>query len=237
MNIQYSDTDTVVHTATKDLAVYITEHSDTPLLLMLSGGSALALLDGLSKDIFTSDITITTLDERYTFNPDESNFEQILLHPTIVAIKETVSFIDPRPTQNESFSETAKRFQRNIIAWNQTHPKGTIATTQGVGGDGHTAGIFPHPEDPDLFEKLFNVKEHLVTGYEVSPEKNPYTTRITTTLPFLRDYIDFSLLFITGESKKTTLQRVLNDPIDIPKTPAQIIREMQQVTIHTDIKI
>jgi len=184
-------------------------HTDKPILLMSSGGSALCLLDVVT---FSDNITLTVLDERYQ---DESNFKQVVHY--------TNRIIDPRAVGGESLEETAQRFENNINKWRKTNPNGKIVITQGMGADCHTAGIFPQ----------FRETKKLVVGYVV--DANPFPNRITVTPYFLRNEVDSSIVFISGDSKKEALQKVLEEHGDLSQTPARIMREMKNITIFTDI--
>lgn len=54
------------------------EHSGhTPILLLLSGGSAFDLLDHISPEVLGAHITIGMLDERFDTEPSINNFAQL----------------------------------------------------------------------------------------------------------------------------------------------------------------
>ena len=237
MEIIYTEPNTILKTAQESLGIMLNKHKDTDTLLMLSGGSALSLIDILPKDILWNNVTITTLDERYTHTDTESNFAQILNKDSIHFIKNTTHFIDPRPKATESLEETAKRFSVSLHTWSDTHPNGKIIATVGVGEDGHTAGMLPFPENPVLFDKLFNNKDSWICGYEVSKDKNIHTKRITVTNTFLKEKITEALIYITGETKRKPLIKLLSPTGNISETPAYSINNIKTTTLLTDIKI
>ena len=237
MEIEYIETDKIVHIAQTRLKNTLNKYKDNDILLMLSGGSALSIIDVLPKDVLWNKVTITTLDERYTHNDKESNFAQIINKDSVSFIKSTAHFIDPRPHVNESLEETTKRFDSELHKWSESHPNGKIIATAGMGEDGHIAGILPFPENTKLFQKLFNKKNTWVQGYEVDKTKNPYTKRITITIPFLKEKITEVIAYVTGEPKKEQLIKLLSTNVNIAETPVYILNNVKTVTILTDIKI
>lgn len=192
--------------------------SDTqePTLLLCSGGSSLELVDGLALKNY---ITVSTLDERYSIDSSINNFSQLMNH--VKAPK----FIDTRIKAGESFEEFTERFERELREWKEKNPNGRVVITQGMGQDGHTAGIMPHTVCDD--------EEKWVIGYDAK-EKNEYPLRVTTTFTFLR-LVDYSIAYITGEKKKEALLRLLAEEGTLEETPARIMREMKNVKIFTDI--
>ena len=237
MEVEYIETDKILHIAQTTLKNILNKYKDNDILLMLSGGSALSIIDILPKDVPWNEITITTLDERHTHDDRESNFAQIIKKDSISFIKNTAHFIDPRPQTNETLEETTKRFDRDIHKWCEAHPNGKIIATAGMGEDGHIAGILPFPENTKLFQHLFNQKNIWVQGYEVDKIKIPYTKRITTTIPFLKEKITEVLAYVTGETKKEQLIKLLSPDGNIAETPAYILNNIKTVTMLTDIKI
>ena len=195
-----------------------------PVLFLSSGGSSLELLDGLQ---IGENVTVSVLDERYSTDPTVHNFAQFFerIRPN--------AFIDTRVGQNETLQQLAERFEKELREWKNKNPGGKIMITQGMGSDGHTAGIMPYPENPQLFKELFENTEHWVVGYDAK-EKNEYPMRVTVTMPFLRT-ADYSIAYITGEKKKPAFERVLAKLGSLADTPARIMREMKNVQLFTDI--
>jgi len=206
---------------------------DTPILLMLSGGSSLGMIKFLSSEQFGSAITMTMLDERY--DTDASNFAELVRTDFYKALLlQKVRCVDPRVRSGESLQAAAARFEKQIMAWRQEHVDGAIVVTQGIGADGHTAGVFPFPNDPETFTKQFE-GNHLVVGYEVPVGTDVYQKRITATLTFLRSHVDVSIVYAVGEEKRGALQKVLAGTGKFNVTPARIVRDMRDVTIITDL--
>jgi 6-phosphogluconolactonase len=88
----------------------------------------------------------------------------------------------------------------------------------GMGGDGHTASLFPG--SPALVEQ-----ERLVVA---NPGPPPHTTRLTFTYPII-NAARRVLVLVSGEDKAETLRDVLNGPPDPSRLPAQAIHPVDGV--------
>lgn len=212
------------------------KHIARPVLLLLSGGSAFSFLEGIPADMCGPHVTIGMLDERFTKDDAGNNFAQFsrtsfYAYASIVG----VSFIDTRVVSEETFKEFSARFAREIRDWKNKYGDGMIITTMGIGADGHTAGIMPFPENPELFQALFDDKQKLVAAYDAGV-KNQYPLRITVTLSFLRTYVDEAILYAVGEEKRNALDRIFADDGLLADTPARIIREMKRVHVFNETK-
>jgi len=221
---RYSTKQKAREAAAQKLNQLLDAYSHVPMLFLSSGGSSLELLDGLE---IGENVAVSVLDGRYSTDPQVNNFSQLLNFVTASKI------IDTRVQEGESLEALAKRFERGLRDWKDKHPTGKIIITQGMGPDGHTSGIMPYPEDPQLFEALFNNTEHWVAGYDAK-EKNEYPLRVTTTMTFLR-IVDYSVAYITGEKKTAAFERVLAESGSLAETPARIMREMKDIQVFTDI--
>lgn len=208
-----------------------------PSLLLLSGGSAYAVLSHIDDDVLSEKTTITVLDERYSTDPTVNNMAQLQQTAFFQFVqKRKCHVIDTRVHQQESLDELAARFDKALSAWKNNNPDGEIVALLGIGPDSHTSGILPFPENSALFSQQFENAERIVVGYDAEG-KNPYRYRVTTTNTFLRDFIDHSFVYAVGENKKEALSRVLAEDGDLPTTPARILREMKRVDLFTDVTI
>ena len=109
-----------------------------------------------------------------------------------------------------------------------------MVITQGIGEDGHTAGIMPYPENSALFKSLFDDPEKWVVGYDAEG-RNEHPLRVTVTLSFLREVVDHSIVYAVGDGKKEALRQVLAETGTLWQTPARIIHEMRNVMLFTDL--
>jgi len=208
---------------------------EKPALFLSSGGSSLTLLDTVATDHTGPQTTLGVLDERYTIDPMISNFAQFSATPFFKKAQEQgAQSINTSVQEGESHEQLAERFEQALKAWKKENPKGVVIVTQGVGPDGHTTGIFP-AANSEQFTRLFD-QNRWVVGYTALVPKEKYPQRVTVTLPFLRDVVDHSIVYMVGEEKRDALQRMLQDKGALWETPARIVHEMKNVTLYTDVQ-
>ncbi len=225
----------ITEKAGKALNDIIKNRNSKPLLMLLSGGSSLKLLDYVEDDAFSPDVTLGMLDDRYSTDPTVNSFGIIQDSSFVKKAKAKGStFLDSSVHEKESLEQYGLRYEKYIRAWMFQHPDGIIRATVGIGPDGHTSGVLPHPEAPEKFDALFN-SERLVIGYDVG-DKNPHRYRMTSTFTLMRKF-DAVLTFMTGENKKDALKKVLADEGTLPETPGRIAKELKDVEIYTDIAL
>lgn len=213
---------------------------------MLSGGSAFKMLDFLPPGCLNRNLTITALDERFSFRKKERNFTQLKQLGFYAKAKYAGSkFIDTRPSAakaladkraGESLSGFARRIENLIREWKTLNPAGSILITQGMGSDGHTAGIMPYPENPLFFSKLFENKKRWSVGYNAG-KKNRYPKRMTVNTFFLKKIVDESVAYITGKEKAEAFVRLKAKRGTLAQTPARVMLEMKKISIFTDIAV
>lgn len=209
------------------------------LLMLLSGGSSLPLLEHVKPDSISADVTIGMLDDRYT-KDRKVNGTALLKTKGFAgdfytkATTEGAVFFDSYPADHESLEMYGDRYEALVKKWIEDNPDGIIRATVGIGPDGHTSGVLPHPEDPEKFDKLFN-GERLVIGYDVG-NKSPYQYRMTSTFTLMRQF-DQVLTFMSGDNKKEALQKVMAEEGTLAETPGRIAREFKNGTIFTDIEV
>lgn len=205
-----------------------------PILFLTSGSSAFQLLDKINPQYLQPTVTISVLDERYSSDPAINNFAQLEQSAFFNNAKNAgCHFIDTKVRNEETGQQHADRFQKAITDWKENNPTGKIIATVGMGVDGHTSGVMPYTEDPELFQKIFNNHDWVV--YYDAGNKNPFPLRTTTTLSFMRTQIDSSVFFIAGQEKKEAFDRLLKKEGTLAETPARIVHEMKNTIIVTDI--
>jgi len=217
-------------TAATQLDQVVSMYAERPLLLMLSGGSALTILEHVNVSLLGPHVTITTLDERFSMDPAVNNFAQIAAtHFYRKAVEQGVQTIATVVGTDETLSEAGERFDTALHHWKESQRDGAVVTTMGVGADGHTAGIFPH--QPGLDTETAD----WVVAYEVPPSVNPYTMRITVTPTFLKTQVAQAICLITGKEKRNVLQRMQRADCALTDMPACVMHDMPLVTVVTDI--
>lgn len=224
-----------IERATRALADALLVSHKHPVLFLTSGGSALTLLDRLPVAVFGKALTVGMLDERYSRDPRANNFLQLQATRFYKRAKPRgVKWLDTVPARGQTLTHFAKRFDRALHAWRKAHPNGKVIATLGMGADGHTAGIMPHPKAPKRFRQLFANPLQWVVGYDAK-KKNPYRLRATTTFSFLRREVDSVVVLILGKEKSDAFRRVIAKRGSLAETPMRIIHQMKNVQIFTDI--
>lgn len=214
---------------------WLAEGSQKPVLLLLSGGSALKVLDHIGTDFFGPLVTVSMLDDRFTDNPEISNFRQY----TKTAFHEKVTgrgaaCFPTVPETGEDMETTASRIDRFLKTWKQDNPDGMIIALQGIGPDGHTAGIMPYPDESEEFRRLFVETDKWYTGYDAG-DKSPLRERLTATIPFIRQ-LTHSVVFAVGNVKKRALTDALSST-KLNEVPGAVIRELRHVVLVTDQEV
>lgn len=221
--------------AGRKLGKMLQKNINKPILLMLSGGSAFKILGFVPSETFSPNLTITALDERFSFKKNANNFSRLKrLYFYKKAKSAGAEFIDTRPYKRESLASFTRRFENLIRGWKSSSPAGKIIITQGMGPDGHTAGIMPYPKSPRLFSKLFKNKKRWIVGYDAG-KKNIYPKRVTTSIFFLKNIVDESVAYITGMEKAEALGRLKAKNGSSAETPARVMREMKKASIFTNL--
>ncbi len=210
------------------------QQAKTPVLLLVSGGSALEILNHIEASVIDASLTLGVLDERFSQDPAINNFAQFMTTKLYAdAAASGSSFIDTRLQWNEPIEKLAERFEATLKNWRAQNPSGKIFITQGMGADGHTAGIMPFPENPQLFGELFDQPEKWIAHYDAG-NKNQFPLRVTTTLSFLKT-VDASIFFVFGEDKKTAMDQVNSQSVTLATTPAGIVRQIRTIYVFTDL--
>lgn len=232
------------------------QNQNLPVLLMISGGSALALLDYVNSSSLAENLTVTMLDERFTpleasaksatvadgnlpltgLSQDATinNFSQLQrLDFYQLAQEQGVNFIGTMPRPGENMEDMRARWEIALKKWRADNPRGKIFATFGMGADGHIAGIFPYPEDAAFFENNFK-NQHWLAGYKAAG-KNEYPERITVTFTFLKN-IDEAILFVCGEEKRPALEKLIKGDSRPHELPALGLYETKHFQIFSDIK-
>ncbi len=201
-----------------------------PTLLLLAGGSALALLSYVKGSALPSRFTVGMLDERYSTDTKVNNYAQLMesaFYATAAAASAT--FIDSRSRLSEPAAAVASRLHDALTAWRRGNPTGRVIATLGMGPDGHTAGIFPG------FVTVLSKRGQWVEAYEVPKDIHEYTTRITVTPHFLTTEVNHAVAYVVGKDKHSVLATLTAHPPDPELLPAALWYQIPNVTIVTDL--
>ncbi|MDQ3098653.1 MAG: 6-phosphogluconolactonase [bacterium] len=223
-----------------DLCSLLIDNRDKPLLLFYAGGSGLQVFPKLfdwikSIGSMESKIWFAPNDER--FDVTASNFRALQTLDCYKGFEELgVQFIDVL-THGKTLTACAYWYNEWVRAvMDQVHMgDGKVISIIGMGADGHTAGIFPYPENEIFFEGEFINTNRYVTGYDVA-DKNQYRERITLTVPALK-VIDHYFAYVVDDAKKPALNRVLRKEGSIAATPALLWNDLNPLTVYTTISL
>ena len=221
-------TNTPTQDAGKRLTEVLRAHQKTPILLLLSGGSAFSILPYAMSAPLDELLTISVLDERFTHDPAGQNFTQ--LQTTTFgndALQKGARMIDLTIKQEDSRESVAERFAQALRDWSAAHPDGVIVATMGIGTDGHTAGIMPHVEEVD-----FDGAEWVV-DYTTPLGANPFPERITVTHTFLSTMVNHAIVYAIGDEKQPYVSALEDGDGDRQEMPAYILRSMRDVVLYT----
>lgn len=198
-----------------------------PTLFLISGGSSLSVLDRIDPDSITSNLTISVVDERFSMDPKINNFCQLEQTKFFDrCIEKNVEIIGTRIHKGESLPKAVMDFDKRLHDMDDKE----IVALLGIGGDGHTAGVMPFPENEKLFSDLF-LDEEWVVSYDATG-KNEFPLRFTTTLTFLKEKVDHAVVF--AKDKKEALELLNDESKKIHEVPAKVFFEMKDCEIFTE---
>lgn len=207
---------------------WLQEFSGDPLLLLLSGGSALEMLEYTNPSTLSKVLGVGVIDERWS--PDVAANNGAKARETRFcqrAIQAGAIWLDSGFRAEESLEDMAKRMEYSWRTFLDAHPTARIIITLGIGVDGHTAGILPPLLDSAEFE------EGLVRGYSASASNNKYPQRVTATLSLLRR-ADRALIYAVGAAKEPAVRCSLDPATRLVDCPAAIIQQLPEVVLITD---
>jgi 6-phosphogluconolactonase/glucosamine-6-phosphate isomerase/deaminase len=233
MHLVVYDTHELPERAGHSLSEVLGSFAEDPILLLVSGGSALSLLSYIQPEVLGAHITLSVLDER-AGDVSASNFRALAKTPFYkTAVSRGVSVIDTSVSKTDTANDVAVRMDTACKLWRAQNPAGRVIATFGIGEDGHTAGIMPFPENPPLFTEMFETDSALFVGYDAGA-KSRFPFRATATFPFIRS-IDAGVAFVSGEGKRTALESVLFRAT-LAYTPAAVLAHLPTVLACTDIR-
>ena len=213
---------------------FLKTNDKTAVLLLVSGGSALSVLDFVEETLLGENLTISVADERFSADPQLNNFAQLQTTAFYeLAQEKGANFIGTLPRPGETLAQLSQRFETALKNWRQANPQGKIFAVLGMGPDGHTAGIFAFPQDPQYFQELFS-GGNWVVGYDNQGQKPP-KDRVTVTLTFFKQ-IDQAAVLVSGKEKQTALNALRAEQGQPHQTPALALKEIRAWEIFTELE-
>lgn len=218
--------------AAKKISRLLQTYERQDVLFLTSGGSARAVLD-LVDITDARQLTVGVLDERWSQEREINNFFMLSETQFFSRAKKCgVHVLESIPRDNETLEEFGDRFERQLRNWRLAHKNGIIIVTLGMGIDGHTAGIFPYPDLPEMFKESF-IADSWVHAYN-AVGKHVHEDRVTPTITFLQEQVAHAIVYITGKEKQDALVKVMEGKGSLAETPARVFRAMKHVYLYTD---
>lgn len=179
--------------------------AESQILLLLSGGSTVKiypfLLQHLNRFQSLERLAVSLIDERWDKNPVHAaaNWPQIIRTglPELVASKGGKVY---QILQGNSLVQDTDKFNKFLLEQIKLNPY--IISLQGIGPDGHTAGIFP--AERKIFNKI-KVNKELAFFHHQGPAGQK--ERISVTPEFI-SRINRIILFAKGLDKLPVLETV-----------------------------
>lgn len=230
MEVRYSDNPHMV--AAQALSRLLEQYANVPILLLVSGGSALAFLEAVESSALGDHITVSVLDERFVSDQQSHNFSQLeSTHFYQAILTAGGTSISTKVLGGDCLATWAARFADGLRDWRQKQKQGVVLVTMGVGNDGHTAGLFPNEEAKTVWS------DEWVTAYQLPESVNQFTDRLSVTGTFLREQVAGGVAFVIGEEKRLVLNRLQTTIKAEATLPAGILYELSDMTLVTDVQL
>ncbi len=241
-SVKVEVTDKPKEEAAKYISDLLAQYVGRPTLLLCAGGSSFDVYDLINPEYLSPDLTVTMTDDRFSEELDVNNFAILQSTAFYNNLIEADAFcINTQPNEGEQLEEYRARFEKNIREWKLDFPNGVIVALYGMGPDGHTGGMIPGIYSENTFNAEFNSNDRLVGTLDAvtvgKADVNPFPLRISTTIPFVKNWVDHTVYYITGDSKKEALQKVLEGTEPFYKIPATVMNHLKDVIVFTDINL
>ena len=218
--VMRASADDLIDAMTADLLVHALScvRSFGDFHLALSGGSTpmpfyrRLMYDPSCREFPWKKTHLWIVDERRVpFDDDRSNFkhidELIVQHSDIPAVQ-----VHPMLAMAEDADVQYEKMLHETLEWRERGQDRLDYVLLGMGGDAHTASLFPHSPaqldgQPPHPARLVRIN----SGPKVTPPD-----RVTMTYPLL-NAARFVAVMVTGESKKGTIERVVQATASAPK--------------------
>lgn len=208
-------------TVINELSGLLVRHLDSgeKVFWLVPGGSGMEIAVAVAKSLISSpylnNLVVTLTDERYgeAGHPD-SNWQQLLKKEFELPEAKIIPVLD-----GSDLAANAKHYARSL---NKTIAEADYSIAlAGMGADGHIFGIKPGSPSVDDNEEA--------VGYKWDDY-----IRLTPTIKFLKK-LDEVVLYVTGTEKHSQIDDLAKD-IEPIKQPAQLLKQLRNVTVYNDYK-
>jgi 6-phosphogluconolactonase/glucosamine-6-phosphate isomerase/deaminase len=195
-------------------------NSSVPVLLGLSGGSAVKVYQRLFGEFATTEdwshLAVITVDERWgAAGHADSNETQLKAAGVIPQIEKHgghwVGFLPEKlPSTPEEEAAYIERLNHQLLTLFSQHEAGKIILLSGIGDDGHAFGWLP-TQTAEKFTSLFDASpSQIISRYTVDPadSDNPHRERLTLTLATVRRAHQV-IAYSVGAGKHPVLKKLL----------------------------
>jgi 6-phosphogluconolactonase len=162
-------------------------------------------------------------DERFVPPDDERSNHHLVRRSLLTAIDIPPENVHPVPTDAESPESAAAAYEKTLRRYFLDQESTFDTVLLGLGGDGHTASLFPETPDLGQADDWVRVVE--------APPRHDVSTRLTCSLPVLNG-ARRAIFLVAGTRKREALRAVLDDPD--PSLPATHVRPRGAVDWYVD---
>ena len=157
-------------------------------------------------------------DERFVPPGDERSNHHLVRRSLLTAIDIPPENVHPIPTDTESPERAATAYEETLRRYFSDQEATFDTVLLGLGGDGHTAPLFPETPALGKTDDWVRVVE--------APPRHDVSTRLTCTLPVLNG-ARRAIVLVAGARKREALRAVLDD--QDPSLPATHVRPRKRI--------
>lgn len=202
------------------------------ILILLSGGSALRVLEHIDAKVINEQCVFMMADDRFSTDPSVNNYLQLTDSAFNTIIEDMgAGCISTVPNDTSiSPADFAHSLDKALEYFYQVNENVYTIALLGIGSDGHTASIFPTKTAEEFKERYQLDKRYLAVHDENADPKD----RISISPYFIKNFVDTVLLYAVGEEKCVgVLSEVMTEKA-LHKLPAKLAAEHSTAHLFTD---
>ncbi|MFM2381681.1 MAG: Glucosamine-6-phosphate isomerase/6-phosphogluconolactonase [Candidatus Parcubacteria bacterium] len=206
-------------------------HNEQPILFLLSGGSALSVLECIQPQALGANLTVVMMDERFTDDTQGNNFLQLQNTSFFTTAKAAgVEIIESTKNEGERHEQFAERISTAVDTYLRVHTDAFVVGLFGIGEDGHTASIFPTTEQ-DFIVAYSSDNSYIA----ITRPQEKYPFRISITPTFIEEKISEVVLYAVGSKKCDNILSYMHTKnFGAHEIPALIPARHPESTLFTD---